>query len=274
MSRRRGSLPGYAVMLFVAAVSLFPFLWLVLSSFKTNSQVLTSAFSLPERLSFVSYIDAVRLTKLHHYFANTLLIAVAATALAIVIFGMAGYVLARYRFPGNSALFVLFASSLLVPYNAMLQPIFILIHRLHLYDTKLALILVYTATSLPIALFLMRSFFTGLPRDLEEAAVTEGAGFLALFVKVMLPLSAPAMASTGVLVFLNCWNEFMYAVMLTSSQSNATLTISVKFLISRFTFDYPTLFAALVLTMLPSIAIYVLLQEQIMKSMIAGAVKG
>ncbi|MGH2531316.1 MAG: carbohydrate ABC transporter permease [Thermomicrobiales bacterium] len=272
------SIPGavfrYGILLFVVATSLAPFAWVVLSSFKTNGEVLDSALSWPSAFSFEAYDNALTRTRFFRFFFNSLLVSGLATFVAVAIFGMAAYVLARYEFPGRNLIYAVLISSLLISLVPMQQPITQIVQRLHLYDTLWALVLIYTVRGLPIAVFVLHSFFKSIPRELEEAAVLDGAGFFRTYVGVMLPLARPAMASSGVLIFLNSWNDFLFALLLTQSEETRTLSYALRFFVNTFSYDYPTLFAAVVLTILPSIVIYVLLQEQIQKGLAGGAIKG
>jgi len=264
----------YGILLFLLVISLGPFLWVVLSSFKTNNQVLSSALSLPSRLSFDAYANALTRSKFPLFFFNSLVVSTLATLVAVMVFGMAAYVLARYKFRGRDGIYALLISSMLISLIPMQQPILMIVRALYLYDTRWGLILVYAVKGLPVATFIMHSFFTTIPKELEEAAVLDGAGFVQTYVRVMLPLSTPAIASAGVLIFLNSWNEFLFALLLTQSEATRTLSYALRFFVNMFSYDYPTLFAAIVLTVLPSVVIYVALQEQVHKSLISGAVKG
>lgn len=264
----------YGLLLFVTVISLAPFVWVVLSSFKSNAEVLDSALSWPSRFSFDAYFEALTRTRFFLYFFNSLLVSTLATIAAVAIFGMAAYVLARYAFRGRDLIYAVLISSLLISLVPMQQPITQIIRTLGLYDTLWALVLVYAVRGLPIAVFVLHSFFKSIPRELEEAAVLDGAGFFRIYFNMMLPLARPAMASAGVLIFLNSWNDFLFALLLTQSEETRTLSYALRFFTNMFSYDYPTLFAAVVLTLLPSIVVYVLLQEQIQESLAAGAVKG
>jgi raffinose/stachyose/melibiose transport system permease protein len=261
-------------MLFVVFISVGPLLWIFVSSFKTNREILTSALSWPSTFSFVAYKNAIEVSNLNLYFLNSVLVAITSTVIILLVYSMGAYVLARYEFPLKNMTYVLLSLSILLPTNSMIQPIFKLVNLMNLYDTKTALIFVYVGFGLPIALFLLKSYFGTIPKEIEEAAYIEGSGFLSTFFRIMLPLATPALASTAVLVFLFSWNEFLFSMLLISSQENRTLPLSLRYFTQAFTYDYGALFAALTMTILPSIVIYIILQEQITKSLAGGAVKG
>lgn len=269
-----GDIAKYSVMLFVVIISIFPFIWLFISSFKTNNEILGSAFSWPRTPSLYGYITAIQVTHLHLRFVTSIIISVASTVAALIIYGMAAYVLARCSFKLKNIVFALLISSIMIPSEAMIQPIYTIMNALKLYDTKTALIIVYAGFALPICLFLMRSYFSNLPKEMEESAYMEGAGFFRAFWSIMLPLTKPALISSGIMIFIGGWNELLYAFLLTSSEANRTLPLAMRTFTATFTFNYPPLFAGLVMYVLPTIVIYVLLQEQIAESMVAGAVKG
>jgi len=235
---------------------------------------MASAFSIPRTPSFIGYKIAMETASLHLRFLTSLIVASSSTVAAICIYAMAGYVLARVEFRFKGAIFALLISSLLIPTNAMIQPVYSVIKGLGLYDTKLALILVYTAFAMPMCLFLLRSYFYSIPDELEEAAYIEGAGFFRTFWSVILPVAKPVIASASVLTFIASWNELLYALLLTASERNRTLPLTMKYFTQMFTFNYTPMFAALVICILPTITIYIIMQEQIMESIVVGSVKG
>lgn len=264
----------YSVMIFVVLICLFPLVWVFVSSFKSNIDILSSALTLPKSFSLKGYESAIKITRLEMRFVTSLIVTISTTAVSIVIYSMSAYVLARAHFKFKGAIFALLISSILIPTNAMIQPVYNVIKTLNLYDTKFALILVYTAFSMPMCLFLLRSYFLSIPNELEESAYIEGAGFFRTFWSIMLPCAKPAVASAAVMTFIGSWNELMYALLLTSSEENRTMPLAMKYFTSMFSFDYSAMFAAVVMCVLPTIIIYIILQEQIMESVVAGSVKG
>lgn len=261
-------------LMFITLISAGPLLWIVMSSFKTNQEILQSAFLLPSRIGLDGYAAALSMSPIFQYYGNSLLIAGLSTALGVLVVAMAAYVIVRVPFRGSKALLMLFSSSLLVPVAALLMPIYIIFTRIGLYDTKLGLMIVYAALGLPTSLFILRAHFQGVPRELEEAAFVDGGGFLRIFLSIVLPVVKPGLAAAAVMQFLTSWNEFMFALILTKSNQNRTIPLALSYFTSQFTFNYTAMFAALVMVVLPSILIYVLLQEQITDSLVAGSVKG
>lgn len=259
---------------FLVLISLGPLLWIVISSFKTNKEILSSAFSLPENWGLGGYRAALELAPIFKFYGNSVLISVSSTLLNVFIISMAAYVLARYRFKGNTWITLLLSSSLLIPTSALLMPIYKIMMGIGLYDTRSGLILVYVALGLPTSLFVFKSYFQSIPKELEEAAYIDGAGFYRTFFTIILPLAKSGLATGAILQFLTSWNEFMFGLILTKSTKVRTLPLALNYFTSQFSFNYTAMFAALTMVILPSIVIYIILQEQVTASMVAGSIKG
>ncbi len=264
----------YAVMLFTIGVSIFPILWVVMSAFKTNAQILSDPFSLPTQIDFSAFVYVFEKYDFVLYFINSLLICVSSTALSLVIFAMGGYVIAKYNFPGKNLLFVLFTITLLVPAQSKAQPIFTLIMNLNLYDNIWGVALVYLSMGLAMSMFILKATFMSIPKSLDEAAALEGAGFFTTFWRINFPLAKSGLATAGILMFLSNWNEYFYASLLTSSNENRTLPLALQFFTESFSYDYTKLFAALTVVVLPGIILYIFAQEQVQASVAATGVKG
>jgi len=265
---------GYTLMLLVILFSVVPYLWVFISSFKTTQEIFLSPFKMPGNWSFRNYVNAIDISKLHLMYINTIIISVMATVLSVIVYSMAAYALGRYSFPGGKIVFTVLISSILIPGNAMIQPIYAMIRQMGLYDTKTGLIIIYTAFGLPIILFVMKSYFQNLPKELEEAAEIEGASFPYIFLRIMLPLSKPAVACVTTLTFIGNWNEFLFAYLMSSSRNSRTLPVAIRYFVAEFAFDYAALYAAVIMVALPSMIVYFLMQNQIMESLVVGAVKG
>lgn len=261
-------------MLFTVVVSVFPILWIFLSSLKTNKDILSSPLSLPKTIDFQVYWDVITHYNFLVYFKNSLVISIASTVVSVLIYSMAGYIFAKFDFWGKNALFILCTITLLVPGYSRITPIFNLVMKLDLYDTKTALIMVYVSFGLALALFILRLSFASIPKELDEAAIIDGAGFWRVFWSINVPIAKSGMATAGVLMFLTAWNEFFYGLILTTDQTNRTLPVAVQFFNEAFSYNYPRLFAALVMVIMPGIIIYLLVQEQVQNSVASSGVKG
>lgn len=265
--------PSVIYMVLCVLVALFPLAWVIMSSFKTNSQILTNALSLPTSLSFTGYRIALEISPILRYFLNSVVIALTSTFLNVMLVSMASYVFARMQFTGKNLIFVILSVSMVIPMTALLQPVYQVINALKLGDSLPGLVLVYMALNMPLTLLIMRATFAGVPASLEEAAYIDGAGFLYTYLRVMLPCAKAGLASAGVLAFLNSWNEFSFALVLTKSAGVRTLPLSLSYFTSQFSFNYTALFAAITMAVFPSILVFALFQEQVSQSLIMGAVK-
>lgn len=263
----------YAVMLFVVIISLFPVLWVINASFKTNAEILSNPFSLPGSLSFEAYQYLFANYSFGRYFANSLLAAGVSTIVSLMFYAMGAYVLAKFNFPGKNLFFVLFTITLLVPAHSRTQPIFSLIMHLNLYDNIWGVTLVYLSAGMAMSIFLLKAGFMAVPRALDEAAAIEGAGFFRIFWMINLPLTKSALTTAGILMFLNNWNEYYYASLLTTSDKNRTMPIALSFFTNEFSYNYTRMFAALTVVIIPGILLYTVAQEQVQASMAATGIK-
>ncbi len=269
-----GTTGKWVLLLFFLAFTFFPLIWLLLSSFKTNLELQMQPFALPAVWQFQNYVNAVQISGLPRLFVNSVFVSTVSTFICMIVTSMAAFVFARETFRGQQMMLNLILAGVLVPIIGLMAPYFRLTNRLGLYDTLWALVLTYTAINIPISTFLMNGFMKTIPVELEEAAVIDGASFYQRFWRIVFPLSRIGLVTAGTFVFLFSWNEFIYALLLTSSMTSRTLQLGIRFFTSQFFTDYTSMFAAIVLTIIPSILVYVLLHEKIIKGLTSGAVKG
>ncbi len=269
-----GTASKWIVLGFFLAVALLPLLWLVLNSFKTNLEIQSSPFSLPARPDFENYANAVAMADLPRLFLNSVIVAVGTVFLNLIASSMAGFVLAREVWKGRETVRTILEAGVLVPILAFMVPYFILVTRFGLYDKLFTLVLVYAAINVPVSIFLVTSFMRAIPKEMEEAAIIDGCSFVQRFTKVILPLSRSGLVTAGTFCFIYAWNEFLMAMLLTSSISARTIQLGIRFFTSQFITDYAGMFAAIVLSILPSVLAYVFLHNKIIAGLTAGAVKG
>lgn len=263
----------YLFLLIIVIIALAPVVWVILSSFKTNAEILGSGISLPSHWNFSGYIAAFKMAPLYLYFGNSLFIAIISTILNVFLVAMASYVIARFKFRFKNIIVIILSSSMMLPMTALIHPVYMVVKSSGLYNTKTGLIVVYSALGLPMSLLILRSFFLSIPKSLEEAAYIDGTGFLKTYLKIILPVSKPGLASAAVLQFLLAWNEFIYALVLTSSNKCRTLPLSLSYFTSQFSFNYTAMFAAITVAVIPSIIVFAVFQEQVIGSLTAGSVK-
>ena len=254
--------------------AVFPFLWLVLASLKTNAELLNNPFALPEVFQFKNYSNAIQEAGLGRLIINSLVISTSATFLNILFSSMCAFAIARHTFWGNNVLFLMITAGILVPLNALIIPYFAIINFLNLYDTRIGLILVYCAVGLPVSTFILTELFKSIPKEIEEASYLDGCNFAARYFKIMLPLALPGLATAGTFQFILCWNEFIYAMLLTSSTDIRTIQFGISYFTNQFFSDYVGMFAAVVISIIPSITVFILFQEKVINGLTAGSVKG
>ncbi len=268
------SILKYLFVLIIILLSIGPFLWVLLSSFKTNTEILNSSLGLPAVFKYSNYLMAFKIAPLSQFYVNSVIVGVLGTVLNLVVLGMSAYVIARFNFKGKKLLVGLFSLSLLIPGAAMLQPLYLTVNALGLYDKLIGLIIVYAGFGLPASLYILSSYFQTIPKEMEESASLDGAGFIRTFVSIVLPIAKPGFGTAAVLQFLLCWNEFQFAITLTTGNKSRTLPLALYYFKSQFASDYGVMFAATVIVTIPSIIVYMLLQKQVVSGLVAGAVKG
>jgi len=269
-----GFLLKWTVLSLFLILTLMPFLWLLISSLKTTFEIESGGFSFPASLQFINYVNAVSIANLPLLFTNSVLVAVLAVALNVAVGSLAAFVLAREQFPGRDFLYVALTAGILIPIISFLVPYFILITRIGLYNNLISLILIYAAVNIPVTVFLITSFMKAIPKEMEEAAVMDGCTFSTRFWRIILPLAQSGLATAGTFCFIYAWNEFILAMLFTSSESTRTVQLGIRFFQSQFQTDYGPMFAAIMLSILPTVAVYIFMHNKIISGLTAGAVKG
>ena len=254
----------------------FPFAWMVITSFKTDREIFFSPWSLPSVPQLDNYVRAWTQASIGQYFINSLIVVAGSLTLTLLLSSMAAYVLARYDFPGNRLIYYAFMIGLMFPIFLALVPLFFVVRDLNLLSTYHGLILVYTAYSLPFSVFFLTSFFRNLPTEVAEAAIVDGASQFATFFQVMLPMARTGLISIGIFNFLGQWNQFILPLVLVPDRDRYVLSQGLAFLAIQqgYQNDWSALFAGLTITTLPVIIVYVVFQRQLEAGLTAGALKG
>ena len=265
----------WILIIFFAVYTLFPLLWLLSSSLKTNFEFLAkSPFALPARPQWINYKNALTVAGLGRMLLNSVIVGAFATLVNVIIASMGAYCISRFRFRGRESVYTLFTAGILVPLSALMVPYFVIINKLGLYNTYGGMILLYSAIGIPMSTFLIRGLMDSIPMDLEEAAYIDGCGFYGRFFHIILPLSRTGIVTAATFQFLTCWNEFIFANLIVSSEKLRTIQVGIRYFTNQFSTDYVSMYAAIVISIVPSIVGYVLFQEQIIAGMTSGAVKG
>lgn len=264
----------WILIIFFAVYTLFPLAWLFITSLKTNQEYMASPFLLPAVPQFSNYLHAWTSANLGRMIINSIIVSFSATLINVMAACMAAYALSRFKFKGREIIYAMFASGIMVPLNAMMVPYFMTFQKLHLLDSLAALIILYSAINLPISTVIIRGFMDSFPGEIEEAAYVDGCGYFGRFFKIFLPLTRTGIVTAATFCFLTCWNEFVYANLLTSSPETKTIQIGIRYFTNQFSTDYVSMYAAIVIAIIPSIIIYMIFQEKIIAGLTAGAVKG
>ncbi|HSK98377.1 MAG TPA: carbohydrate ABC transporter permease [Euzebyales bacterium] len=264
-------------LLYVSAVcaaiaAAYPFVFMIQTAFKRTGEFLASplALPLPPTLdSLVTVFGADFIT----FFLNSVVVSTVSVGAATVLGAMAAYPLAMMRFRLNRPLYLLFIAGLMIPVHAVIIPVFVVTQQLNLYDSLFALIGPYIGFSLPITVLIVTQFFSEIPKEIIEAASIDGAGHVRRFRTIMLPLSMPALSTVAIYNLIFIWNEFIFALTLTSSTSNATLPVGLRQLFGQYTVNVPAVMMALTLASLPVLLFFLFAQERVIQGLTAGAGK-
>ncbi|SDW79150.1 carbohydrate ABC transporter permease [Paenibacillus sp. CF384] len=256
-------------------VILFPLLWLLLSSFKTNREITVNTWAFPSKFNFDNYKAAWQSAHIGEYAFNSLYVTVAACLLTIVLSAATAFALSRMKYKVLSKrIYGLILMGLLVPPGALFIPLYRLVNDLHLYDTHQALILVYCTYALPITIFILHAFMQSVPTELEEAGIMDGLSAAGLFVRVIIPVSMPALVTVFILAFIGNWNEYILSQLLVTTESLRTLPTGMATFNDGYRTNFASLSAAVIISIIPVLLVYMFLQRQIIDGMTAGSVKG
>lgn len=264
----------WLLIIFFAVYTLFPLIWLVVSSLKTNTELFGSPFALPKEWQFVNYQSAIQVSGMPLMMANSIIVGLVSTLVNAIISCMLAYCLSRFVFKGRGFIYTLFSAGILVPLNALMVPYFVTINKLGLYNTLIGLITLYSSTGIPMSTIIISGLMDSIPHDIEEAAIIDGCGFYRRFTKIILPLSRNGIMTAATFQFITCWNEFVFANLLTSSQNVRTIQLGIRYFTNQFSTDFVSMYAATVLSIIPSVLLFVVFQNRIISGLGSGAVKG
>lgn len=262
-----------AVLLINAFIMVYPLFVMVISSFKTNAEIFTSPFAMPESFSLANAEKVWTDTNFVRYLANSIGVTTASIILIVVFSSMAAYAIARYEFRGSTLILMFFLSGMTVPLKLAIIPLFIQLDTLHLLNTYAGLVLVYVAMGIPSAVFIMTGFLRSLPRELEEAPRVDGASEWRIMMQIMLPLARPAMVIVAIQNAVPIWNDFFFPLILITSDDLKTLPQGLTVFMGEFTTNWGVLFTGLSLAALPITLVYIALSRHFIAGITQGAVK-
>ena len=274
MNKKIFVLFGYTALILGAFSMVFPFLWMVLTSFMEINQIFSDKISLiPQPFIIDNYIHVFTKIPLTGYFINSLFVATLTTAGQIVISAMAAYGFSRMKFPFRDSLFFIILATMMIPPQVNIIPLFFMMSKLHWIDTYQALIIPGLFGGFGV--FLLRQWFKSMPYELEESAKIDGCGYMRTFFQIILPLAMPAVATLGIFTFINTWNSFMWPLIVTSSDAMRTLPVGIAAFKGNFVEEtqWGQLMTCAVISVIPVIAVFLAGQKFLIKSMIIDGMK-
>jgi N-acetylglucosamine transport system permease protein len=266
---------SHFVLVLWSAIVIVPLLWVLMSSVKTTDAILSKPLALPTSLNFVNYANAWKTAGIGKWFFNTVIVVGFALVIVMILGAMCAYVLARYQFWGNRLIYYTMLAGLTFPVFMAIVPLFFILKNIGLLNTLPGLILTYVAFALPFTVFFLYSFFRTLPNEIYEAAQVDGAGEWRTFFQIMLPMARPGMAAVAIFNFLGLWNQFLLPVALNTNQDNYVLSQGMASFASQagYAVDFGALFAAVVITIIPVLIVYIIFQRQLQGSVSSGTIK-
>jgi len=261
-------------MLTVAVTCIFPLLWMVSSSLKTQETIFKDMSIIPKALHFENYYQAWIQGGFGRYFLNSLIYTVAVVIGIIIISSLAAYAFSRLKFPGKNIIFFIFIAAMMIPIQGSFVALYVLLNKLHLRNTPVGYILCMINVGLSTSIFLLKTFFDKMPKELEDAARIDGCSKFGIWWNVALPLAKPVLAVVVVFNALNVWNEFILALLIFDSRPLMPLQVALITFQGEFVTRYPLLMAGLTISIIPILLLYVLMQKYIVKGVTQGAVVG
>lgn len=265
----------YIGLIFWALINLFPVYWMFTFSLKNNEEIYgANPVGLPQHWLWSNYASAMKTGKMGLYFLNSGIVAVATIIVTLIVALLATFALTRLIWKGRKTMNKFFMLGLTIPIHASIVPVYVTLSRLHLLNTYAALIVPYAAFSLSMALLVCTGFMNEIPRELDESACIDGCSIWGIFLRIIVPLMKPAVATVGIYTFLQCWNELMFANIFISKSALKTLPVGIQALSGQYTTAWGPIGAALVVATFPTLFMYIFLSKKIQESFIAGAIKG
>jgi len=265
--------PLHTGLLLWGALCVLPLIWVVITSFKYTPDLYKDPFGLPPVYKWENYRDAWVHAKMGIYFFNSIFITALSTVIVLFLSSTSAYVLARFNFRFKGVLWAYILFGFLIPHTILLIPLAIFTRKLGVYNSLGGLALIYAAVGIPWNTFFLRAFMETIPKELEEAAILDGAGMWGVFRHVMIPLSQPALATMATFHIMASWSEYILALVLTGDTNSRTLPVGISLLQGMFTSNEPGIAAGMVITIIPAVIAFALLQRYVIKGITAGAIK-
>ncbi len=266
---------SYVGLILWMLVNLFPVYWMFTFSLKNNEEIFgKNVAGLPQHWLWSNYTEAMKTGHMGRYFLNSGIVAVSTILITLAVALMATFALTRMIWKRRRTMNKFFMLGLTIPIHASIVPIYVTLSKMHLLNTRWALIIPYAAFSLALAILVCTGFMNEIPRELDESACIDGCNVWGIFFRIIVPLMKPAVATVGIYTFLQCWNELMFANIFISKSALKTLPVGVQALSGQYTTAWGPIGAALVIATFPTLFMYIFLSRRIQESFIAGAIKG
>lgn len=254
---------------------IIPLFWALSLSFKEGKEVVNGAFSiLPKKATFENYAYVWKTNKISVYFKNSLIISVASVSFIVILAMCNGYALSHCQFKGKNVFIIILLMTQMVPGILTLTPLFIMVTKMGLTDTRLALVLLNIAGGIPYNTLLMKGFIGGVPRELDEAAIIDGCTRGQVITKIIIPIIRPGIVTVAAFAFISCWNEYLTSYTFLSTNTKFPISVGLKYMIGEFSVNYSALAAGSIIALLPPLILFGYVQKYLVSGMSAGAVKG
>ena len=264
----------YVTLLILAFAVLYPFITLIFGSLKSDGEFFANPVGFPKTWQWHNYVDAWQQAHIGEFTVNSAIVAAGTVILTLFCSATASYALSRFSFRGNRIIYLAFIILLTLPVQVYIIPLYVVVVKARLADNLLGLILCYSVGSLPLSVFLFKTYFDAIPTELLDAARLDGCGDWLTFTRVVLPLSRPIIATVSIFTFVQAWNEFFLALIFIHNPDRQTLPLGLQaFFVNQFQTQFPELFATLIMSIAPIVIVYLLLQRQFIAGLTAGAVK-
>jgi len=263
----------HGLLIIIAVMMMLPYMWMVTSSFKTPTELSLTKFKLlPEHPTIENYRNALKVLKVMRFFYNSVIVSSASVILQTAICALAAYALSRFDFPGATLLLIVFIGTMMLPDEALMVPLFLLLKRLGLINTYLGMI--FPLVPWGFSVYLLRQFFREIPKELEESAIIDGCSPMGVFLRIILPLAKPALGVIFIFSFIMTWDQFVIPLLVVSEQSMATIPLGLANLVHEAGENHTLLAAATTLATIPSVAMFIAFQSYFIRGLTAGALKG
>lgn len=264
----------YVLLILFSLVCLYPIIWLILNSFKTSDQLFADPWGFPKTLMFNNYQRAFEVGQIGRYFMNSVIVTTIAVAVATVLSTMVAYAVTRMKWKLAKPIKGLFLLGMMIPAHSVVIPLFSMFNQIRINNTYLAVIIPHVTFSLAMAIFILSGFMSEIPHEMEEAAVIDGCSLLRIFFNIICPIAISSIVTVAVITFISVWNDLLFSQIFLSDPLKMTLPVGLNNFKGRYSTDYVGMIAAVVITIIPSIIVYITLHNKIMEGMTAGAVKG